>query len=548
VGHARSRRLDLVALVVLAVALAAGTGLRLHAQSVNPNVQHDEAWSYASAAGRLGPFLAAMGGEEGASSLGPDLTGRWVPAGAWRHFWRSEGLSGVTRIAPDLSTYDVHPPLYFGLLHGWLAATGQGLQTGRALNLVFAALTVLGIFGLARALGFTALEGALAALVWAVSPAVVGVSAIARQYDLLALATVLLVWGLVRATRPGPRRRRTRTLDAAWLAAATAAALLTHYQAILLVAGAAVWAVAGGSRLGPGGRPRPRWQPLLALAAGTAAAALLSPGWRQAFARERERLDAFSAPTLLQKLDAIGDTLARFLGASVVVLGSVVVSILVLLLVLMVVPRTRRVLVARVRETRPGWWTILFFLVVTAGGVCLQNLLFLSMPPRISARYLAMAWPFIAFMPLLVFGLWPRARCALTAALCLLVLLPAAVASPLLNHSADRLPLHQLTDADAVLIDHLGVGELPRFLWSVPGDAPVYAGTQEQLLSDRDAWTTADLGERAYYVSILRTGGVAWRRNRILAALSKRHDVRLVASNGMAGIYEITPRAASTRE
>ncbi len=108
---------------------------------------------------------------------------------------------------------------------------------------------------------------------------------------------------------------------------------------------------------------------------------------------------------------------------------------------------------------------------MTAGGVCLQNLLFLSMPPRISARYLAMAWPFVAFVPLLVFGLWARARYALTAALCLLVLLPVTIAAPMLYGGEDRLPLDRLADADAVLIDNVGVGELPRFLWFVPGDA-----------------------------------------------------------------------------
>lgn len=540
---ARSRRLDHAALVLLAVALVAGTGLRLHALSANPNVQHDEAWSYASAAGRLGPFLAAMGGEQGTSSLGPDLTGRWVPAGVWRGFWTSDGLSGVSRIAPDLSSYDVHPPLYFGLLHGWVAAFGEDVRTGRALNLVFAALTLLGIYGLARALGFVPLEGALAALVWAVSPAVVSISALARQYDLLALTTVLLVWGLVRVCAPGSRGRSVRVLDAVWLAAAAAAALLTHYQAVLLVAGAAVWAVAGALRRGASAR-RLWWPAPAALAAGTLAGALLAPGWSQAFSRERERLREFSTPTFYEKLDAIGLTLARFLGAPVIALGAMVAAILVLLLVLLVVPRARRALVARIRSARSGWWTVLFFLAVTAGGVCLQNLLFLSMPPQIGARYLAMAWPFVAFLPLLVFGLWPRARYALTAALCLLVLLPATVASPLLNGSGDRLPLRQLAGADAVLVDNVGAGELPRFLWYVPADAPVFAGTQDRLLADESAWASADLGETAYYVSILRTGGVPQRRDSILAALQKEHVVTLLASNGMVEIYAVTPRAA----
>jgi hypothetical protein len=536
VGSAHARRLNLIAFAVLLVALVAGVGLRVHAQRATSNVQHDEAWSYASAAGRLGPFVAAMGGDPGTS-----LTGRWVPAAEWQHFWTSQGLADVKHIATDLSSWDVHPPLYFGLLHAWLLATGMHVWAGRALNLVFAALTVIGIFGLARALGFKRLEGALAALVWAVSPAVVSVSAIARQYDLVALTTVLLVWGLVDAVKE--RRGGIRWLYVLWLAVATAAALLTHYQAVLLVAGAAVYVLAGPLLPSRGARRGSWWPPLLALLAGALAAAVLAPGWTTAFVHERSKLDAFSAHVLTEKLSAISDTLGRFAGLPGGVTGWAVVAVVLLLAVLMVVPRTRRALTERMRTARPGWWVVLFFLAVTAGGVCLQNLLFLSMPPRLSARYLAMAWPFVAFLPLLLFGLWPRARYALTAAFCVLALLPVTITAPLLHDSADRLPIGRLADADSVLIDNVGVGELPRFLWDVPAGAQVFAGTQEQLLAGKSAWNDVPLGGRAYYVSILRKGGVAWRRNRILANLRKEHDVTPLAVNGMAEIYAITPKA-----
>ena len=181
---------------------------------------------------------------------------------------------------------------------------------------------------------------------------------------------------------------------------------------------------------------------------------------------------------------------------------------------LFLVPRTRRTLTDRIRHARPGWWTILFFVLVTAGGICLQNLLFLSMPPRISARYLAMAWPFLAFLPLLFFGIWPRLRYALTAAFCVLVLVPVTIAAPLAHSGADRMPIERLADADAVIIDHVGIGELPRFLWSVPADTPVFAGTQEELLANPDAWRDAALGDKAYYVSIQRNGGLRRRRDR----------------------------------
>ena len=318
-GRAHSRRLNRIALAVLLVALAAGTGLRIHAQHANPNVQHDEAWSYASAAGRLGPFLAAMDG---------GLTGRWVPASEWRTFWESEGLGDVANIAPDLATNDVHPPLYFGLLHGWLLITGEHVWAGRALNLVFAVLAILGIFGFARSLGFERIEGALAALVWAVSPAVVSISSIARQYDLVALTTVLLAWGLVRASAPetddvSAHRHDAlrRGLAVLWVAVATAAALLTHYQAVLLVAAGVVYVVAGAYLGGRYARRRSWWPTLVGLAAGALVAGLLAPGWSGAFGRERSRLEDFSAGVFYEKLAAIAQTVGRFVAVPGLVVG-----------------------------------------------------------------------------------------------------------------------------------------------------------------------------------------------------------------------------------
>ena len=523
-----ARRLNTLAVVVLLAAVLLGLGLRLDAMHANPNVQHDEAWSYATASGRLGAFEKAI--ESG-------LSGRWVPASAWQYYWQSDSLGDLAHIGPDLATYDVHPPLYFWILHLWLVLTGMHHWAGPALNLIFAVLTTLALYGLARALGFERLESSLVALVWALSPAVVSISALTRQYDLVALATVLFVWGLVRATAPGDKRRWT---DAVWVGAAAWAALMTHYQTIILLFGGGVFAVAV-HLIGRRAQQRRPWAPAVAgTAAGIALTALTAPGFTHAFGREGARIGGFTRKVFNDKLGAIGQTLGRAAGLPHSAAAIVALIVLAAVAVGLVVPRWRRAIVAAVRGARPGWWTVLFFLVVTAGGVCLQNLAFLSLPPLLTSRYLAMAWPFFAFLPLLAFGLWPRRRPLLVAAFCLLVLLPATLATPLLFGSPQRVPLDRLQTASAILMDAAGPGELPRFLWSVPGETPVFAGTQTQVLADPQAWATR-MGSNGFYGAFMGGGNDHRDRWQILGILGRTYTVRRISKTVTSNVYQLAP-------
>lgn len=523
------RRLDRLAVVALVVAVLVGLGVRVDAMGANPNVQHDEAWSYATASGRLGAFEKAM--QSG-------LSGRWVPASAWQYYWQSDKLGDLAHIGPDLAAYDVHPPLYFYLLHLWLMLTGMHHWAGPALNLVFAPLTMLALFGLARALGFERLESSLVVLAWALSPAVVSISILTRQYDLVAVFTVLFVWGLVRVTAPGERRRWP---DTVWLAAAACAALMTHYQTILLLLGGVVFAVAAHLIRRRTEQRRP-WAPAVAgIAAGVVLAAALTPGFVHAFGREGSRIGGFTSQVLYEKVASIGQTLGRAAGLPRPVGAPVAFAVLAAVVVALLVPRSRRVVVAAVRGARPGWWTVLFFLVVTAGGVCLQNLAFLSRPPLLSSRYLAMAWPFVAFLPLLAFAPWPRWRPLLVAAFCLLVLLPTTLATPLLFGSQQRVPLDRLRSASAILMDNVGPGELPRFLWAVPGDTPVFAGTQTQVLARPQAWSSR-IGDDGFYGAFMGGGNDHRNRLQILGILAQHYDVRPISKTPTSNIYEVTPR------
>ena len=451
---------------------------------------------------------------------------------------------------PTSPSYDVHPPLYFGLLHGWLLVTGEHVWAGRALNLVFAALAVLAHLRVGPRPRLRAARGRAGGARLGGEPGrgqhLVDRPPVRPRGPDHGAARVGAGAGRAGAERRAARGVRPAWLDVLWLAAATAAALLTHYQAVLLVA--------GGVALRP--RRRRSWP------AGTAGAALVAaaprPGRRRArrgLARaglvRRLRPRALQArrllrrACLLEKLAAISQTLGRFVAVPGVVIG--------------VRPRRRRRGAARWSRARgarlvrahpdaPGraGGRSSSSSLVTAGGICLQNLLFLSMPPRISARYLAMAWPFLAFLPLLLFGLWPRRAMRSprpSACWC-------SSRRPSPRRCCTAAPTGcrcgRLADADAVLVDNVGVGELPRFLWSVPADAPVFAGTQEAAPRRQGRLdATRDLGDKAYYVSILRTGGVALApQPHPRQPAQARTRSRRWPTNGMAEIYAITPKAA----
>ena len=119
--------------------------------------------------------------------------------------WSDEGNSAalatrsLIQIARDAS-HDIHPPLYYWLLHVWTRIAGAsevGLRSFSALTGLLLALTA-GAVG-RRLFGLT--TGLVTAFVMALSPFAVYYSQEARMYSLLALEATLAVvafWGYVR--------------------------------------------------------------------------------------------------------------------------------------------------------------------------------------------------------------------------------------------------------------------------------------------------------------------------------------------------------------
>ncbi len=170
--------------------------------------------------------------------------------------WNDEGTS-VALATRDLLTItrsaanDIHPPLYYIVLHFWIKLFGNGELAVRSLSALLGTLLVLTTYLLGRSLsaagnshGLGMLMGLLAALFAAVSPFQVYYSQEARMYVLTALlgtiSTICFLRFLVHWANEGvPLTSDVAPLDRRVLSAAyvlvTSLLLYTHYFAATVV-------------------------------------------------------------------------------------------------------------------------------------------------------------------------------------------------------------------------------------------------------------------------------------------------------------------------
>ncbi|RME49151.1 MAG: phospholipid carrier-dependent glycosyltransferase [Chloroflexi bacterium] len=209
-----------------------------------------------------------------------------------------EGWSiGLSRLDPReiarITALDVHPPLYYLLLKGWLTLGPHEFMT-RFLSAMAGVLTVPLAYHAGR-LWRSRQVGLLAALYVAIAPPLIYYSQITRMFALCVMFLVLGTSGLLRILRPGPSRwpgYLTFVIGAA-------GALYSFYYAGFVLAALFAYALIAAPR---------RWKATLA-GFGTVAAAYLP--WV-----------AYAAPAMLNRVGArTGFTFALGKAAALAVSG-----------------------------------------------------------------------------------------------------------------------------------------------------------------------------------------------------------------------------------
>ncbi|MEZ4768999.1 MAG: glycosyltransferase family 39 protein [Caldilineales bacterium] len=324
-----------------------------------------------------------------------------------RNLWWDEGFSAWIAQQPAAqlvarTAQDVHPPLYYLLLHLWQTATGANDFALRYLSVIAGVLGVALIYQLARALG-NRRAGWLAAFFLAISPFAVTWSQEMRMYTWAALWTTAGLWAAWQLWRSGRWRYW------AVYVLACAAALWTLYLAASLVLIANIGFVAAWWRRRRDARLLAQW-----ITAQAAVAALFLPwllfmlprayfGWNAA--------EAFSPLFFLQLYATtlaagVSENLDRYLLPTLLVMAIVVA---------VTVPLWRR---SSGDNRRAGLVMLLAGLILPAALVYLGALPFdLFYAVRLAPRYF---FPLaVCFYTLLALGLALQAeqRRALAAAL-----------------------------------------------------------------------------------------------------------------------------------
>jgi hypothetical protein len=113
-------------------------------------------------------------------------------------------VQGTVTPVPGAGAADVHPLLYYFLLHGWMELVGQSPLAVRFLSAMLGMITVALLWRLASWC-FGHRTGMVVGLLAAINPFHVAYSQEARMYALLALSAVMTSWGLLRALEGGRR-------------------------------------------------------------------------------------------------------------------------------------------------------------------------------------------------------------------------------------------------------------------------------------------------------------------------------------------------------
>lgn len=455
--------------VVLVLLLAYGLGCRIHALlHWKASLSNDESVSYMCAAATAGIWETSIA----------DMVHRPITVADLQRFYDRPTGSEFHTVSLDMARYDVHPPLYFWLLHAIHVLWGTTAATGAFLNVAFGLGILVLLVRLARRLTGSDLAALATAVVWYLSPAAVQIDLEARPYQLLALLA-LASYMLGRSLVQGSAGQWT------WIGftVVNMLGLLTHlYFPFLLLPGVVLM-------LAQHGMGRRSWAFLGSLSASLAGMLLLYPEFLEFLVTYGDRPRDVPEPVdHLNRLKGVVYTTMQFLTEP----QALRYGYLLLTMIVLVAWGRKAMNKAMVESSGLrselggffltfGWWSFFTIALFLAG---------VSPAQAVGEQYFAYLWPMAAITGVLAVGALLRGAVRQWALGIHLVLLSVSLALAV-RHSEYLKPAIPaewngiIATNDLLVTDEAKRTALPRMSRHLPGELPLYImiGTEMPDLS-----------------------------------------------------------------
>ncbi len=429
---------------------------------------------------------------------------------SWQAYFEPAEPFCFGKIQEGLATADIHPPLYFWLLHIWVLAIGMHVESGITLNVLLGALTASVAYATAR-LVFRSKKIALLTMAsYVFNPSVLLVTNEARQYDLFALWTMLAMWAMIYAYR------KQAWKDIVLIGIVITAGFLTHYQFIFVCFGLLIFSAGHYLKT----RQRIDFGIMVGIVTGFLTAYVIHPYFLATFQRRSNQVVEFNLADFWERFNKIIVSL-------VTVYYSAIGIIVVLLIGFVMYWGWRKQFDRFVKRVTIDMWLVLWMLCCLLGALSAMYLAFITPAHAMGPpKYLSMVWGLFAFLPGILLRLWDG-RLSL---LLYLVLVPVVyvVLFPVLIRplKAFNQP-SELTDASLILVDNRQRGVFFQIVWLLPDDAVILSANQQELLDNPDAWVPL-LCSQTFYASDTFTPNSKMQQDEILQVFEGQN-------------YQITP-------
>jgi len=505
--------------IFLLASILFGLGFRMVAVSGRQTVTHDEGISYLAATGHQAEYSEM-------SLRGTYPAGHWVRLSEWKRFIEPDRFFCFRKIGMDLARYDYHPPLYFWCLHIWVSLFGVGIWAGPALNFLLTLVIAALLLKLADEVLQNRFEASAVVCVWILSPYAMFTSTEARQYELFTLLSLVLIWRTIRYVEG---RNQTSVGELAVLSLITLAGALTYYYFALVVAGCGVFVLFNLLKANVGKCLR-FFTPA---AIGYAVFLLLHPAISQMIRARQEKEQPLVIEDVVARATTAAATVSQFFvhqkaGDGVLILLTVVLLMGAAFIVSRGPSKTNgdRIAIPRMANY------VMYFLLWNLCSVSFLYVVGISPSYAMGAKYLAVVWLFVGFVPVLIFRLAPtRLRSALLVILCGWQFLYGLAFAAVTLHRARTGPEASavLNRADAVLSDSVARGIFPRIFFVMEGDKLIFAARQGDLIRGEDKWIPG-LPRNSVYVGNLDYGNTLEEQTVIVSTIKRIYDVSPVKS------------------